>query len=305
MLSQADDRFHPITREPETWTETCWFAAHVPERGMGIWTYPLFRPGLGIMACGVYVWDLDSSELWQLPYYRTYWHMPFPADGDLDHLSLANGLRYDVIEPLTSYHVGYEDGDALSIDLTFEAIHEPHTLMGRDGVGHLDQLGRVSGEIVLYGEPITVDCIEMRDRTWGPRREHKQQTILAYDYGARSETSGFHCSSLYDRETASYRLLTGYLLTTDGLTRVVEATRIAERDGQGRPVRLRIEGRDENDKTFTVSGEVMSRFGKPSTPWFNWVSLVRWSLPDGSEAVGEDQETWSPERLRELRRSRP
>ncbi|MCB1246901.1 MAG: hypothetical protein KDB69_06535 [Acidimicrobiia bacterium] len=301
MLSPDDDRFHPITRDADTWTETCWFAAHVPERGMGIWTYPLFRPGLEIMACGVYVWDFESSELWQLPYYRTYWHMRFPRDCDLDHLRLENGLSYDVIEPLTTYHVGYSDGDALSIDLEFDAIHDPHPLMGKEGVGHFDQLGRVTGEIVLYGETIEVDCIEMRDRTWGPRRERKQQTILAYDYGARSETSGFHCSSLFDRERSAYRLLTGFVLTEDGKFDLADATRHIERDPGGRPTHIRVEGHIENGEPFTVTGEVISRFGKPSTPWFNWVSLVKWTLPDGSEAFGEDQETWSPERLREMR----
>ena len=302
VLTPADDGFHPITREPETWTETCWFAAAVPERGMGIWTYPLFRPGLDIMSCGVYVWERGAEELWQLPYYRSYWHMAFPKDQDLAHLRLSNGLAYDVIDPLTSYRVRYEDGDAIALDMTFEAIHPAHPLMGRDGVGHLDQLGRLTGEIVLYGERIEIDCIEMRDRTWGPRRERKQQTILAYDYGARSGTSGFHCSSLFDRESGRYRLLTGYVLRPEGMRTIAEATRWAERDEQGRPVRVFVEGTDEDGAAFAATGEVVSRFGKPSTPWFNWVSMIRWTLPDGSEAYGEDQETWSPERFRELRR---
>lgn len=300
-LSPADDEFHPITRDEDSWTETCWFAAAVPERGMGIWTYPLFRPRMGIMSCGIYVWETGAEELWQLPYYRVWWHMRFPQDQSLCSLRLSNGLSYDVVEPLTRYHVGYVDGDALTIDLEFTALHEPHALMGRRGVGHIDQLCQVTGEIVLYGETIPVDCIEMRDRTWGPRRETKQQTVLAYDYGARSATSGFHCSSLYDREEGTYRLLTGYLLRPDGMRPIAAATRRAERDDQGRPTRIHVEGTDDTGTPFSATGTVVSRFGKPSTPWFNWVSMVRWTLPDGSEAYGEDQETFSPERLRELR----
>lgn len=304
QLGPADDEFHPVTREEDSWTETCWFAAAVPEWGMGIWTYPLFRPRLGIMSCGIYVWETGAEELWQLPYYRVWWHMRFPADQSLTSLRLDNGLAYDTVEPLTRYHVGYVDGDALRVDLEFTALHEPHALLGRRGVGHIDQLCRVTGEVVLYGETIPVDCIEMRDRTWGPRREAKQSTILAYDYGARSATSGFHCSSLFDRDSGTYRLLTGYLLRDSGMVAVAEVERTAERDESGRPVRIALEGTDIHGEAFEVHGEVVSRFGKPSTPWFNWVSMVRWGLPDGSTAYGEDQETWSPGRFREFRHGR-
>jgi hypothetical protein len=267
-----------------------------------VWTYPLFRPRLGIMSCGVYVWETGAEELWQLPYYRTYWHLPFPTDQQLTGLSLAQGLSYTCLEPLTRYRIEYEDGDALTLDLTFEALHEPHEHGVSGGMGHLDQLGRVTGRMVLYGELIDVDCIEMRDRTWGLRRESRQQTALAYDYGARSSTSGFHCSTLLDRSSGEYRLMTGFVLRETGLRRIAEAVRNVERDAHGRPQRVLLEGRDEDGAAFDVSGSVVSRFGMPSTPWFNWVSLMRWTLPDGSEAYGEDQETWSPEQLRTLRR---
>jgi hypothetical protein len=304
-LGPDDDRFHPVAREDDSWTETCWFAAHVPERGLGVWTYPLFRPRLGIMSCGVYVWQTGAEELWQLPYYRTYWHLPFPQGQELTELTLPNGLAYRMLEPLTRYHVAYADGDAISLDLTFEALHAPHEHGVRGGLGHLDQLGRLQGELVLDGERIAIDCIDMRDRTWGPRRESRQQTALAYDYAARSATSGFHCSSLLDAASGEYRLMTGYVLREHGLRRIVEAVRGAERDRQGRPLRIDVRGRDEDGEAFEAHGEVISRFGMPSTPWFNWVSLVRWTLPDGSEATGEDQETWSPARFRSLQRGAP
>lgn len=304
QLTAADDGFHPVAREDDSWTETCWFAAGVSERGLGVWTYPLFRPRLGIMSCGIYVWEQGVEELWQLPYYRTYWHLPFPQGQQLTELSLSNGLSYRCLEPLTCYHVAYEDGDSLSLDLTFDALHPPHEHGVRDGLGHFDQLGRLTGEIVLYGERIPVDCIEMRDRTWGPRRESRQKTMLAYDYGARSETSGFHCSTLFDAERQQYRLLTGFVLREHGLRHVTEAVRDVVRDPGGRPERIEVCGRDEDGAEFEVCGEIVSRWGMPSTPWFNWVSTVRWSLPDGSEGYGEDQETWSPERFRALRRAR-
>ncbi len=62
------------------------------ERGLGVWTYPLFRPRLGIMSCGIYVWDTGGEEIWQLPYYRMFWHLPFPSDQRLTRLALSNSL---------------------------------------------------------------------------------------------------------------------------------------------------------------------------------------------------------------------
>ena len=52
------------------------------------------------------------------------------------------------------------------------------------GHGHLDQFGHVTGELWLHGERLGVDCIEMRDRTWSPRRESRQGAMVTYSYGA-------------------------------------------------------------------------------------------------------------------------
>ena len=53
---------------------------------------------------------------------------------------------------------------------------------------------------------------------------------------------------------------------------------------------------------FEASGEVLSRLSMPSTPWFVWACVVRWTLPDGSTVFGEHQDTWSPAALRGLLR---
>jgi len=302
-LTAADDSFHPPASEDPAWTETCWFAAQVPERALGVWLYPLFRPNLRIMSCGIYVWEKGSEEVWQLPYYRTWWHLPFPEGQDLVDLHLSNGLSYRRLEPLTSYHATYRDADAIEVELVFTALHPPHELGIENGRGHFDQLCRVEGEVTLYGERIGVDAFDMRDRTWGLRRENRQRTSLGYSFGTNG-TTGFHCSTLYDAEAGEYRLMTGFILDGGATDHVVEAVREVERDALGRPVRLFVRGADQRGRHFEASGEVVSRMAMPSTPWFNWVSIVRWRLPDGSEGWGEDQETWSPERQRRLLRGR-
>ncbi len=299
MISAADDAFHPGTTEDRSWTETCWFAAAVPERGLAIWTYPLFRPELGIMSCGIDVWEPGAEELWQLPYYRTWWHLPIAPDADLERLELPNGLRYERLEPLTAYRVAYED-DGIRLDMTFRALHPPHAVGVEPGRhGHFDQLGRVTGELELAGERIAIDCVEMRDRTWSPRRESRQQAFVSYSYGATADgASGFHLSTRHRPDRGADQLLTGFLLA-DGTTVALEDGACeVERDAQGRPCAVHLRGQTADGTPLHADGEVLSRLSMPSTPWFVWACVVRWTLPDGRIAHGEHQDTWSPALLR-------
>lgn len=301
-LGPDDDRLHPGRTEDRSWTETAWFAAAVPERGLAVWTYPLFRPELGVMSCGIYVWEPGAEELWQLPYYRTWWHLPMPDDLDLAGFRLPNGLGYECLEPLTAYRVTYVDGEELELDLTFRALHPPHGVgVEAGGHGHLDQLGRVSGEIVLSGERIAVDCIEMRDRTWSPRRESRKRTFVTYSYGAAGE-SGFHLSTRLDPKLGENRILTGFRLRDGEVVPFRDGTCRIERDEAGRPVGVEVAATDEHGGELKVTGEVVSRLSMPSTPWFVWACVVRWRLPDGTELFGEHQDTWSPAALRRLGR---
>lgn len=299
VLTPRDDELHPPRPGDPTWAETAWFAAQVPERRLGIWTYPLFRTNLGVMSCAVYVWGPDGHELWQHPYYRLYWHLPIPEGLKLTDFELPNGLAYRRLEPLTSYEVRYADGDAISLEMRFDGIHPPHELGIAEDYGHLDQLGRVTGELVLHGERIEIDCIEMRDRTWSPRRERRDRTWLTYSYGAADERTAFHCATRVNRELEQ-ELLGGYTLRDGEMHALRGGRRRAERDADGRPVRVVVEAVDETGAELEVRGEVVSQMAMHTSPYFCFISQVRWELPDGSVAWGEDQDTWSPGLFRKL-----
>ena len=307
VLSAADDGFHLKATDDRSWTETAWFAAAAPERGLAVWTYPLFRHELGIMSCGIYVWERGTEELWQLPYYRTWWHLPIPPGADLTDLHLPNGLTYERLEPLTAYRISYEDGDAISLDMTFRALHPPHEVdVEPGGHGHIDQLGRVTGELQLNGERIEIDCLEMRDRTWSPRRESRQRAFVSYSYGAGSGSGGFHLSTRWRPDRGVHEILTGFVLRGDSVAPLVDGTCEIDRDDLGRPVSVVARGRGQAGAAFHARGDVVSRIAIPSTPWFVWACVVRWALDDGSVVYGEHQDTWAPALLRDhLRRGRP
>lgn len=56
--------------------------------------------------------------------------------------------------------------------------------------------------------------------------------------------------------------------------------------------------RDASGREMEFRGEVLSRLALPTTPYFVWLSIVRWTFPDGSVGYGRDHETWSPLQLR-------
>jgi ferredoxin len=86
-----DDEFHPPTSDDPEWTETCWFSFNVPERKLSGQLYPFFRPNLGVMAAGVYVWDDRGSQMWNARYVKNHWNLPIP-DQPLSDITIANGI---------------------------------------------------------------------------------------------------------------------------------------------------------------------------------------------------------------------
>jgi hypothetical protein len=157
----------------------------------------------------------------------------------------------------------------------------------------------VTGELRLNGETLPIDCIEMRDRTWSPRRESRQGAFVTYSYGTTPDGDGFHISTRRDRQSGRQVKLTGFLLR-DGVTAELDdATCEVARDERGRPIAMVVRGTGADGRTVEATGEVVSRLSMPSTPWFVWACLVRWTLADGAEAFGEHQDTWGPAALRE------
>jgi hypothetical protein len=297
-LTPADDRFHPPTDAGEMWwSETAWFSFWVPERRLSGSLYPLFRPNLGVCSAGVYLWDDTTDDSWEVPYAKTFWHLPMPA-GDLTDLELANGLSYECREPLSRYRLRYADGDEVALDLTFEGLVAAHGVIVSPERGHLDQPGRVSGTLHLAGEEIAVDCLSMRDRSWGVRADVGSMRA-GYSYATASASHGFHTMSAFagdgDVVLAGYLLRDGELADLRGGTR-----RVVERH-RGRPVRVVVEAEDVLGRRVEAEGRCVNRFAFQASPNIcAWMSLTSWAF-DGLEAWGEDQDVWAPADLRSLR----
>jgi hypothetical protein len=305
-FTARDDRFHFSEMGDDWWaTETAWFSFHDPERRLGGWFYTMVRPNIGTVAGGAWVWD-DSAYLpWEVLYSANYSALELPRDQDLDECRLPTGVAIKVLEPCQRYALGYDDGDRLQADLRFEGVMppEPLTAVGSTfgGGHHFDQFGRVSGELILHGERIPIDCIGMRDRTWGWRPENRPRQA-AYVTGAAGPD---HAFLVVTNVRPEGDLVAHGFLRRDGTTiNFAGGERRVERDpSEGWVTRIRLTARDVTGRELNATGMPVSRIIINRHTFIDINSLIRWEL-DGAVAWGEDQDMWPVHGWARARRER-
>lgn len=299
-LIPADDAFHVPESDDPWWTETVWFSWMVPERALLGYFYPAFRMNQGIQFGGILVVDDSATVPWELPVFEWSWHEPLDRAPDLlDARDLPAGMWLRCLEPGRVYRFGC-DREEIELDLTYEALCRP--LLTRqeppfDHGAHIDQPGRVTGRLRLGDERIDVDCIAMRDRSWGVRRAGRQPKV-GYDHATASAADGFLSISV-DRK-GDDRVVRGYLLRDGVWSNLVEGRRTVLRDAEHRPEEVVVEARDELGRTLRAVGRPVSRCVFNAYPhMFCWVSLTEWDV-DGVCCFGEDQDVWHPATWRRM-----
>jgi hypothetical protein len=201
------------------------------------------------------------------------------------------------VEPGRVFRFGCENDD-VAFDLTFEAVCRP--LLTRQEPpfnhgAHIDQPGHVTGSFTLHGEQMDVDCIAMRDRSWGVRRAGRQPKV-GYDHGTASGDDGFLSISV-DRR-GDDRIGLGYLLRDGVWSNLADGHRTVVRDAEHRPARIEIEAVDELGRALHATGRPVSRCVFNAYPhMFCWASLTEWDV-NGVRCWGEDQDVWHPGRWR-------
>ena len=296
-LTTDDDTFHPRDEDP-WWTETVWFAWMVPERRLLGYFYPVFRPNLGIQAGGVLVFD-DTAELpWELPVFDYDWHQQIPPGLDLRDATLNNGMTMKCLVPNESFELGYQNRD-LTLALRVDAATKPLVTRATPpfNKGHIDQICKVTGTMVLHGEPIAVDCFAMRDRSWGPRQDGRQPQV-GYSYATQDEDNAWLAVTVGKGQ--DYHVTTGFLVRDGVWAQMASGHREVERDEHGSPLRYTIEATDLLGRTVRATGSMISRQVFNAYPsMFCWNALVDWSA-DGFRGFGEDQDCWHPRKWRQF-----
>jgi hypothetical protein len=311
-FTAVDDDLHAPGPQRD-WTETTWWSFAVPERSLAGWLYVQMRPNAASTSGGAFVYDPSAWLPWDLPYYGFLNHQPLPDPLDLHAVTFSNGVSVRVVEPGMVYDLGYQfrDQDAFVADLRFDGISPPVPhLEGAPpftGSSHYDQHGRVTGELQLRGERILVDCISVRDRSWGRRPELLgRRTRFSYCFGATSIDEAFlaFCRPESHLDETEH-LLSGYLVRDGKLRRLVDARRTNERHPEtGGVARIQLDGTDSDGRTLRAEADAVSRMALGeggSSLVIN--TMLRWSVDGTRAGWGEDQEVWSLVARREHRRS--
>lgn len=305
-FTARDDHFHFEEMGEDWWaTETAWFSFHHPERRLGGWLYTMVRPNIGTVAGGAWVWDDTANLPWEVPYSANYTALELPDGADLADCRLPTGVSMRVLEPCTRYALRVEDGERLQADLVFDAVMPPEPLTATGSTfgsaHHFDQFGRVTGEVVLHGERIAIDCIGMRDRTWGRRPENRPRQA-AYVTGAVDGEHAFLAvtNATEDGERVAY----GFLRRDGETVSLAEGERRVERDPEiGWMTRIELSARDAEGRALEATGTPVSRIVLNRHTFIDINSLVRWDV-DGHTGWGEDQDMWPVHRWSRLRRER-
>jgi hypothetical protein len=294
VFAADDDRLHSAVMSDRWWeTETAWFSFHHPDLRLGGWLYTMVRPNIGTVAGGAWVWD-DSAYLpWDVLYSANYSALQLPADTDLRDTTLPNGVSIRVVEPAQVYDLGDDDGERLQVRLRFAGVMPPEPL---SAVGstfgsahHFDQFGRVTGDVTIGGERIEIDCIAMRDRTWGPRPEHRPRQA-AYVTGAAGPDDAF--LAVTDTRTDGDPIAYGFLRRDGRTIGLASGARTVTRHReQGWAERISVSAVDMEGRELRAVGEPVSRMIVNRHTFIDINSLVRWDL-DGATAWGEDQDMW-------------
>lgn len=304
-FTERDDHFHFEEMGEDWWaTETAWFSFHDHGRRLGGWFYSMFRPNIGTVAGGCWIWDDGAWLPWEVPYSANYTALELPDGTDLADCRLPNGVAVRVLEPGMRYALGYDDGERLQARLTFDGVMPPEPLTGVDSTfgkaSHFDQFGRVTGELVLHGEHIAIDCIGMRDRTWGRRPEDRPRQA-AYVTGAADERHGF--LAVTNVRPEGEQVAYGFLRRNGETVSLVEGERRVTRDPvHGWITGVDIDARDRTGREFHARGTPLSRIVINRHTFIDINTLVHWRL-DGADAWGEDQDMWPVHRWARVRRA--
>ena len=302
VLDADDDRFH--TGDDPHWRDSAWFHFSVPERDLVGFVYFFYDPTTGAPGGGPAVWDPSGQEMYDCRFYDWRWLQPSAPGLDYRDFTLPSSLRHQVLEPLRKYRLSYADL-GFALELEWSAFMPPHEIRydARSiaiGARHFDQPGRCTGSITLDGERIAIDCLSLRDRTWGP---HRPGATRSGDYlwAIASPQSHWHAITGAGDTPGVELVRNGYLYRDGRVGDLVSGERVVLARRGDLPHVIRLDALDEHGRELHAVGEVRS-----ALRWMGWPGrLAYWTLTrwrwDGQEGYGENQEFFPLAQVRGLR----
>jgi hypothetical protein len=290
-FTAGDDGLHEPTDSFYD-NETFWFSFFIPERRMGAWLYAGVRQHPGITHGGMWLWnDNGSMAACDAPFFDQFSHLKAPTTRGPELMEFPTGFSIRVREPLMSYDLTYDDRNRMRADLRFEAVEPPVALLPGappyPKASHFDQIGRVTGTVVLDGERIDVDNYAMRDRSWGPRTERGYRRVGYSWAGSQALSLLTYSSPTPDGDP----IHTGYLRQGGVLSRIASGTRRVLREPGGHLTSIELDVTDVTGRSLTAHGRPLSDMTLGPSTSICICTALAWTI-DGQTVFGEDQDVW-------------
>jgi len=304
-FTASDDDFHFAEMGDRWWmTETSWFSFCAPDERLGGWLYVMARPNSGVISGGAWIWDDTAYLPWEVLYSRNLSAMQLPPEAKLSAADLPTGVSIRAVKPGLIYDLAFADDERCQIALRFEGLMAPRPLRKGGspfgGSNHFDQFGRVTGHVRLGGRTIPIDCLAARDRSWGPRPEHRPKRS-AYVTGIASERDAFLAVTRWagDTEEIAY----GFMIRDGEIADLVRGRRIVERDpAMGWVNRIIIESVDQRGRPLEAVGTRISGMIINRHSFIDSNGLIAWTI-NGQAGHGEDQDMWPVHDWADFRRA--
>lgn len=307
VISGSDLDFHHADSPGFDHAETLFLIFSVPEARISGNAYVLCRPNAGVCLSSVYVHQGFHANAWTADYSDAPMHVQCPET--MAEFTLSNGLSVRGSNEARDYHVRYEGRDGLCrFALDFRGLMDPfdpldpkqNPMLARFGndpeastgagdswtKGHYDLVGRITGELTLYGTTFAVDCVDGLDRSWGPRAEWNSAPV-SWMHMTFGDDLAFHIVVTLDIVEGQQVYTTfrfGYAAVDGQSCAIVAAEVEAENLGMlgiHRVIRLT----DEHGRHWEMHGAAIA-----AAPWhsaypsfISFQSLYRWTM---GERVG-------------------
>jgi hypothetical protein len=309
------DRLHPNppNQHPAV-AETYWFSFFHEPSGLHGGVYLWAHPNLSTTSAGVWIFRGVKAHRMDAEHFHYEHHLPWPTtDGDVVSVP-ALGLEIEVVEPLAQHIIRYRDpASGTSLQLRTTGVIPP---VVRGNNAHFEQPMLARGELVLGSDTYTIDCVAMRDRSWGePRPEGAMahppigfavgasaDGNIAFTFNGTDDPDTADWAGLYDVPAAK-QLKDGWIWRDGQLRKLVSMTRTCTRDQQTlRPTAIRVGLTDDHGQEHSLQATLLGCL--PFSPWAmiqtHWCP-VAWQLDDGTVIRGEVQDAFWPDYVRHLR----
>lgn len=293
-------------------TETQYYSFWVPEAGIHCFNWAWFHPNLNSVSVGTLSWSGFHRNPLTCELFNFYNH--HTGDVFKEHFgraSFENGFSIYAEEPGKRIRIRYDDPErGNSFNVLQTAITEQ--LMWPTS-NHFEQVMHSTGELILRGKHYEVDCLSVRDRSWGEYRVEAPMNIPPNHWcvGALDANFSFTIVGMEDEALdpmwkgkfsvpGDSPLRFGWMIVDGEKCLVQKLSMKAEYDPDDlMPRSYIVHVEDDRGRSHTLEGRVVG--ATPFSAWQNMncpICLTEWTYK-GQKFTGEVQSVMFPDFIRE------